>query len=91
MALGIVGEEARMLGRVLILTIRAYQLAISPYLGRNCRFYPSCSAYCMGAIEKHGCVKGMFLGLSRLLRCHPFHQGGVDPVPDAFAWGHRHS
>jgi putative membrane protein insertion efficiency factor len=61
--------------------IRGYQLAISPWLGRNCRFYPSCSQYTLEAIERHGALKGLWLGLRRVLRCHPFHPGGHDPVP----------
>jgi uncharacterized protein len=63
-------------------TIRGYQLAISPMLGPRCRFYPSCSCYAHTAIERHGIVRGGWLGLRRLLRCHPFNAGGYDPVPD---------
>ena len=62
--------------------IRGYQLAISPMLGPRCRFYPSCSCYAHTAIERYGVWKGFWLGLKRLLRCHPFAQGGYDPVPD---------
>ena len=61
--------------------IRGYQLLLSPLLGANCRFYPSCSAYCMEAIEQHGILRGLWLGLRRILRCHPFNAGGIDPVP----------
>jgi putative membrane protein insertion efficiency factor len=61
--------------------IRGYQLAISPWLGRNCRFYPSCSQYTLEAIERHGALKGLWLGVRRVSRCHPFHPGGHDPVP----------
>jgi putative membrane protein insertion efficiency factor len=67
--------------RLLMALIRGYQLAISPWLGRNCRFYPSCSQYTLEAIERHGAVKGLWLGLRRVSRCHPFHPGGHDPVP----------
>ena len=67
--------------RLLIALIRGYQVAISPWLGRNCRFYPSCSQYTLEAIERHGALKGLWLGLRRVLRCHPFHPGGHDPVP----------
>ena len=67
--------------RLLMALIRGYQLAISPWLGRNCRFYPSCSQYTLEAIERHGAVKGLWLGMRRVLRCHPFHPGGHDPVP----------
>jgi putative membrane protein insertion efficiency factor len=64
-----------------VLAIRLYQLVLSPLLGRQCRFYPSCSSYTKEAIEKHGVLKGIFLGGKRLLKCHPFHPGGVDLVP----------
>jgi putative membrane protein insertion efficiency factor len=62
--------------------IRAYQLVLGPMLGPRCRFYPSCSCYAHTAIERHGVVRGMWLGARRLLRCHPFCAGGFDPVPD---------
>lgn len=61
--------------------IRCYQLLISPLLGRHCRFYPTCSAYTYEAIKKHGFLKGAFMGGRRLLKCHPFHPGGVDLIP----------
>ena len=61
--------------------ITGYQYVISPYLGDCCRFEPSCSHYTMHAIEKHGPLKGLWLGMNRLLKCHPFHSGGLDPVP----------
>jgi len=63
-------------------SIRGYQLAISPMLRPSCRFYPSCSCYAHTAIERYGVVRGFWLGLRRLLRCHPFAPGGYDPVPD---------
>jgi len=63
------------------LAIRLYQLVLSPFLGGQCRFYPSCSEYTREAIDKYGLLKGIFLGLRRLLRCHPFHPGGVDHIP----------
>ncbi|MBQ3179830.1 MAG: membrane protein insertion efficiency factor YidD [Firmicutes bacterium] len=66
--------------RVFIALIRFYQLAISPYLGANCRYYPTCSAYTIQAIEKYGALKGLWLGLKRICRCHPWHEGGYDPV-----------
>lgn len=61
--------------------IRAYQYALSPVLGPSCRFYPSCSEYAHEAVMRHGPFKGLLLALKRLLRCHPFHPGGVDTVP----------
>ncbi len=64
-----------------LLAIRFYQLLISPLLGGRCRFYPSCSAYLHEAVEKYGLAKGISLGGRRLLKCHPFHPGGVDTVP----------
>jgi putative membrane protein insertion efficiency factor len=64
-----------------LLVIRVYQLVLSPFLGGQCRFYPSCSAYTREAIDRYGLLKGIALGGRRLLRCHPFHPGGVDHVP----------
>jgi putative membrane protein insertion efficiency factor len=61
--------------------IRVYRYAFSTLLGPCCRFEPSCSAYAMEAIETHGCFKGSYLALRRLLRCHPWHPGGIDPIP----------
>lgn len=70
-----------LISRLLYLLIRGYQLFISPILGSNCRFYPSCSSYTLEAIERHGPWRGSWLGLKRILRCHPFSDGGLDPVP----------
>lgn len=67
--------------RLFIMLVRGYQLLISPFLGNNCRYYPTCSQYTLEAIELHGIIKGTWLGLRRIARCHPFHEGGVDPVP----------
>ncbi|MDS4019107.1 MAG: membrane protein insertion efficiency factor YidD [Candidatus Competibacter sp.] len=67
---------------VLIALIRAYQWFVSPLLGNHCRFYPSCSQYAREAIERHGTPRGVWLAVRRLLRCHPWHPGGVDPVPE---------
>jgi putative membrane protein insertion efficiency factor len=61
--------------------IRLYQLTLSPLLGTQCRFHPTCSVYAQKAIAKYGFFRGAALGARRLLRCHPFHAGGVDPVP----------
>jgi putative membrane protein insertion efficiency factor len=67
---------------LLLLLVRAYQLGISPFLGQNCRFYPSCSQYAMEAIGRHGAAKGGWLSAKRLCKCHPWHPGGLDPVPE---------
>ena len=64
-----------------LLLIRLYQLTLSPFLGTRCRYHPTCSAYTQEAIEKHGVFRGAFLGVRRLFRCHPFHEGGIDLVP----------
>ncbi|MGD8664772.1 MAG: membrane protein insertion efficiency factor YidD [Desulfobacterales bacterium] len=64
-------------------SIRAYQYTLSPLLGPCCRFYPTCSNYAHQAIRQHGPFKGLLLATKRLLRCHPFHPGGVDPVPQS--------
>jgi uncharacterized protein len=66
---------------LLLLLIRFYRFAISPWLGSSCRFHPSCSAYAMEALEKHGVIKGSWLSIWRILRCHPWCDGGHDPVP----------
>lgn len=67
--------------RWLTLTLlRFYKEWISPLLPSACRFYPTCSEYMMAAVERHGAAKGVWLGLKRLMRCHPFHAGGFDPV-----------
>lgn len=71
----------RLVARLLILLVRLYQIAISPFLGNNCRFYPSCSSYMIEAIQVHGVLKGLYLGTRRILRCHPYSDGGLDPVP----------
>lgn len=63
--------------------IRAYRFAISPYLGSNCRYSPTCSAYTVVALERFGFWRGLGLGLRRILRCHPWRAGGYDPVPPA--------
>lgn len=69
----------RALSRMVILSVRFYQLAISPWLGQNCRFIPSCSAYMIEAVEKYGPIRGVWKGLCRIGRCHPLHPGGYDP------------
>jgi hypothetical protein len=81
-----------MVGHVLRAAIRAYQLLVSPVLGNNCRFEPSCSQYASEAIARHGPWRGGVLGLGRILRCHPWGRGGYDPVPDRSASAaHSHS
>ena len=69
------------MARVLIACIRLYQRLLSPWLGRNCRFYPSCSQYAVEALRTHGCVVGSAYALWRILRCQPLCKGGHDPVP----------
>lgn len=68
--------------------IVAYQMTVSPLLGKHCRFYPSCSHYILTAIERHGLLKGSFLGACRLMRCNGFFHGGYDPVPGDDALTH---
>jgi len=68
--------------KILISGIKAYQYILSPFLGANCRYIPTCSQYTVEAITKHGALKGVALGVSRVCRCHPLHKGGYDPVPD---------
>ena len=72
--------------KVIIYLIKAYRLILSPWLGNHCRFYPSCSAYAIEAVQQHGTIKGSWLAIKRLACCHPWHEGGVDPVPE----GRRH-
>lgn len=69
--------------RILIFLVKGYRLLISPILPPSCRFYPSCSEYAVEALSKHGALRGGWLTLRRLGRCHPFCAGGVDPVPDS--------
>lgn len=67
---------------ILMLLLRAYRYLISPLLGPRCRFYPSCSSYALEAVERFGAARGAWLALGRVLRCHPWQPGGLDPVPD---------
>lgn len=69
------------MSRLLILCIRFYQIFISPLKPPTCRFYPTCSAYAIEAIQKKGPVRGTWLAIKRIAKCHPFHPGGYDPVP----------
>ena len=66
---------------VLLALLRAYQYVLRPMLGNNCRFYPSCSDYAREAIEQYGPLRGVWLAIRRVGRCHPYHPGGFDPVP----------
>ena len=67
---------------MLRILIRIYQLTISPMLGNCCRFYPSCSDYALEALKVHGSARGLWLTVKRLVKCHPWHRGGFDPVPE---------
>jgi uncharacterized protein len=81
---GRTGTGARKLSvasRALVVLVTGYRRFISPLLGPTCRFYPSCSAYALEAVQLHGALRGSWLTLRRLSRCHPFHSGGIDPVP----------
>ena len=71
-----------MIRSILLGLIRSYQFLISPLFPKACRFWPSCSHYTHDAIRMHGIAKGLYLGLRRILRCHPFNPGGYDPVPE---------
>lgn len=68
--------------RVLVGAVQGYRLLLSPWLGSSCRFEPTCSAYALGVLERHGAMAGSYLTVHRLLRCHPWCQGGHDPVPE---------
>ncbi|MDO5530434.1 membrane protein insertion efficiency factor YidD [Sutterella sp.] len=74
------------LQRVMVGLIRLYQITLSPWIGRECRFLPTCSNYAIEAIERHGAFRGGWMTLTRLLRCHPFGGRGYDPVPERFRW-----
>lgn len=70
-----------MIKKIIFLCIKFYQKFISPFLGKNCRFIPTCSSYTYEAIEIHGIIKGLYLGIKRIMKCHPYNKGGYDPVP----------
>jgi putative membrane protein insertion efficiency factor len=78
--------------RILVIGVRGYRLLLSPWLGSSCRFEPTCSAYTLEALERHGAAAGTYLGAFRIARCHPWCRGGLDPVPQRpprlFAWRH---
>ncbi|MBK1650834.1 membrane protein insertion efficiency factor YidD [Halorhodospira halochloris] len=67
--------------KLLIVLIRSYQYVVSPLLGPRCRFLPTCSEYTLEAVSRYGVLLGLYLGVKRLLKCHPWHPGGLDPVP----------
>ena len=69
--------------KILVLLLRGYKMLISPWLGQNCRFYPGCANYAMEAVERHGVISGGGLAVKRLCKCHPWHEGGFDPVPES--------
>ncbi len=71
------------LARLLALPVRGYRLLFSPWVGHNCRYQPTCSAYALEALERHGGVRGGWLAFRRILRCHPWGRSGYDPVPGA--------
>lgn len=68
--------------RLVFFLLRAYQVCLSPLLGPCCRYEPSCSRYTAEAVERYGVVRGLWMGARRVVRCHPFHAGGYDPVPE---------
>jgi uncharacterized protein len=70
-----------MIRGVLVMLIKGYRLFLSPYLGQNCRYEPSCSAYAVEALQRHGLLRGGWMAVKRVSRCHPWHEGGYDPVP----------
>lgn len=84
------GADGEMFKTLLIKLVRGYQLLISPFLGNNCRYMPSCSAYTIEAMEKWGPWRGLWMGIRRVGRCHPWHAGGYDPVPDPHDHDHEH-
>lgn len=77
----------RLVQRALMLAVRGYRLLLKPWIGNACRFEPTCSAYALQALERHGAARGSALAAARILRCHPWCDGGLDPVPEALGQG----
>ena len=75
-----------MLRAVVVATLKVYRRLVSPLYGDVCRYYPSCSAYALAAVERYGAFRGLWLGARRIARCHPWAAGGVDQVPSQFSW-----
>lgn len=71
---------------LLLALLRAYQYLLSPWVGGQCRYWPTCSEYARESVQAHGAARGSYLAVARLARCHPYVAGGVDPVPVAFRW-----
>ena len=84
------GTTANPISFVLIATIKAYRLAVSPWFGAACRFTPGCSSYMQEAIARHGAIRGIWLGARRIARCHPWGGSGYDPVPVCANAHHTH-
>ena len=84
---GQAGWNIDMIGKLFIILIRLYQYTLAAVLGGQCRFHPSCSEYGIEAIRMHGAWYGFWLGFRRVLKCHPWHPGGLDPVPDGDSRG----
>lgn len=76
------GKIKSMIKWVMLGFIRLYGYFLSPLMGYHCRFYPSCSNYARQAIQQHGCWRGLLYTIGRIIRCHPWHEGGLDPVPE---------
>ncbi|HWS02518.1 MAG TPA: membrane protein insertion efficiency factor YidD [Gammaproteobacteria bacterium] len=75
---------------ILTLIIRGYRYFLSPWVGQHCRFYPTCSCYALTAIDRFGSWRGLILAIRRIGRCHPWHAGGIDPVPDSLPRCNHH-